>query len=265
MRCIRVLSFTVIAANFLACDELPVLGPEMLHKINLPLGRSWVYVDSVVVSGANSAVFVRQVIVTAARRDSISPELRNVLCLEIAVREGDSLSHAAIWYRHDDAGLWEMAFQNEETVFAFPRVAAFSDLILKQIGLLQQKPLHFAQQNETVLQQITFRPEPRLVVKYPLQTGISWTAFKNPFQRTLRCVKYVPVTVPAGQFTAFMIEGRGDLNPAAGFVMYDYYCSEGLIRRELHWQNMEAYTTSGHLRLERFNIDETILLVDIVD
>jgi len=265
MRSIRAVFFsTMTAAGFWACDELPILGPETLHKINFPLGRSWVYLDSVKISGINSAIFVREVIVTATPSDSLSPELRNLVCLKVTVREGDSLTHSTVWYRHDDKGLWEVAFQNEETVFAFPRVDAFSGSIEKQIGLAQRKPFRVAEQNKAELQQITFRPEPRLVVKYPLQTGMEWIAFKTPFQRTLRCVKYSTVAVPAGEFTAFKLEGRGDLNPATDFVMFDYYCSEGLVRRELHWRNLEAYTPSGHPRPHPFDIDETIVLVDIV-
>ncbi len=263
MRCIRVLSFTVIAANFFACDELPILGTEMLHKLNLPIGRSWVYVDSVVVSGADSAIFVRQVVVTATKRGSMIPELQNLLCLEITVREGDSLSHAAIWYRHDDSGLWEVAYQNEEIVFAFPRVGAYSDLI-HEIDFAHQNLLGATKRNAAGLQEIKFRDEPRLVLKYPVQTGLEWIAFKNPFQRTLRCDQYASVSVPAGDFLTFRIQGKGDLNPAINFIMYDYFCVDGLIRRELHWRDLEAYTPSGHPRAERFNIDETIVLVDIV-
>jgi hypothetical protein len=264
--------WVLLACTLSACDELPVSptpeppspSPPPTFKLDLPIDRSWVYVDSVRTTGAEPALRVRMVIVTIAGKDSLSSELRDLLRMRVATQDGDSLYESMIWYRHNDGGLWEVAYQNGENVFAFPRPR----------NLMSSTPINYASRNvastqlnyldAAALHPLIIRPEPRLVVKYPLHADEEWVAFTQPFRRTLKCLRLMSLSVPAGEFSVYQLQGSGLADPTVDFTLYDFFSTAGLIRRELHWRNMRVISPSGHVLPDSVSIVETMTLVDIL-
>ena len=268
MRSLRLLPCWILLAGvFIACDELPVSpapeppspSPPPTFKLDLPIGRTWVYVDSVHTSGAEPALRVRMVVVTITGRDSLSPELGNLLRMRVATQDGDNLYESLIWYRHNDGGLWEVAYQNGENVFAFPQPHdSWGNRFTTEHNNLSATPGAISSQTLMV------RPEPRLVVKYPLHLDEEWVAFTQPFRRTLKCLRLMSLSVPAGEFSVYQLQGLGLADPTVDFTLYDFFSTAGLIRRELHWRNMRVISPSGHVLPGSVSIIETMTLMEIL-
>ncbi len=259
--------WVLLACTFIACDELPVSptpeppspSPPPAFKLDLPIGRTWVYVDSVHTTGAEPVLRVRMVIVTITGKDSLSPDLRDLLRMRVATQDGDSLYESTIWYRHNDSGLWEVAYQNGENVFAFPQPhGSWGNRFTSEHNDLS------ATRRSISSQTLIVRLEPRLVVKYPLHVDEEWVAFTQPFRRTIKCLRLMSLFVAAGEFSVYQLQGLGLSDPTVDFTIYDFFSTAGLIRRELHWRNMRVISPSGHVLPDSVSIKETVTLVEML-
>lgn len=258
----------MVALSLIACQAIPPTDPipSTSFKLALPIGRSWIYADSVRTIGAESSLVVRTVAVTVVGKDSLSAEHNDLLQVRIVTRAGNNLQDSFVWYRHDEAGLWEVAYRNGENVFAFPRFKGYGGEPLSPGTANEKRFLLNHGDTGGISAESTFiRVEPRLVVKYPLQTGEQWIAFNQPFRRTLKCLRVLLLQVPAGEFETYQLHGLGTSDPTANFEIYDYFSSDGLVRRDLYWRDLQAFSASGQLLPNPIDIEESIVLIDMVD
>jgi len=262
----------MLAVSFIACDQLPLTpppAPKTEFKLNLPIGRSWAYADTVRTTGARTELVARLVIVAVIGKDSLSPELRDLLKMRVTTKAqtpqgSDSLYDSFVWYRHDDGGLWEVAYQNSQNVFAYPRAIVDGSLLSEGEKPSNPAPSRLGPPQATSGSSITIRAEPRLVLKYPLREGDEWVAFQQPFRRTLKCLRLMSMQVPAGEFTAYELQGAGTADPTVDFKIYDYFCAEGLVRRELYWRNLQAFSPSGQLLPHPIHVEEVMVLMNML-
>ena len=258
----------VAALAFMACDELPPTEPlpEAGFRLNLPVGRTWIYTDSLQTLGRQTSLAVRSVVVSAAGIDNLSTELRGLLHLRIVTLDLDSANYAEVWYRHSSEGLWEVAYRNGDNVFAYPRLqqGVQSEPVAIWLRLsVSDHQLGFWVGEPPGTLPVIVRSEPRLVMKYPMQPGLEWLSFQQPFRRTLKCVRAFSMQVLAGTFEVFELEGRGTADPVQDFWLRDYFCSEGLVRREINWHGLRAFSASGQQLLDPVDVTESITLISM--
>jgi hypothetical protein len=122
----------------------------------------------------------------------------------------DPQQRETVWYAQSPDSLVEVAYRNAG---ALPVVTAGTTGRQSSVGgwlglpqLVQARLAAPARAQRSSASDIRLRDDPRVVYRAPLEPGLSWTSFRDPFVQTRTVVGAERTTTPAGTFDTVVIE-----------------------------------------------------------
>ncbi len=260
----KYLSLSLLAAVFIvSCkDEQTISGPSTLQAIPFLLGSENIYSWSATLDSAGTVFFNANDSISI-RIISVSEKIGNYT--NVALLEGHSLLNSGgsvkVWYLPTQDSLAEIAYSGAGRLpVVMPkgekRSSGYSELILpysiRKVMSLKSR----------TIDSVLWRDDPRVVYKFPLETGKKWTSFRTPFHQTRTVEGYELVSVTAGNFLCAKIKTDiiWNITPDTALTWYDYVSAEGLISRKIEWKNIRM-TDENVNELGYFNSTEQMELV----
>lgn len=229
---------------FVSCSNNdPVHPQDDLTTIDLTVGSKNTYVYFVTEdSGGVAKETYRDTF--AVRVEADSQTIGNYSNLiKIKAYEVKNDSHYAIsWYKQSAVELVDVAYQHAGGApVIFPKREAKKFLLLNDyssLTVLRFLTNRFSSSPDTMV-----RTDLRMVYKYQLSTGKSWTSFVDPFLQTREVIGKEVVALPVGMFNCTKIKTLMPID-APSMEWYDYVSYEGLIARTISDSVVIASETS---------------------
>ena len=145
----------------------------------------------------------------------------------------DPQQRETVWYVQSPDSLVEVAYRNTGRL---PVVTAGTSGMDEDAGgwlglprLVRARLAAPARTQRTSEVGIRLRDDPRIVYRAPLEPGLSWTSFRDPFLQTRTVVGAERMTTPAGTFDTVLIETTS--STFNDLRWQDRVAPEGLVER----------------------------------
>jgi len=233
---------------FLGCKHNPVDPGGNLTSVDFRLGNHEVYewtISEFDSAGVAVVQYRDTFVVTVAAFGETLGTMTDLLRIN-AYQIRSPSETTSVWYRTSSTELTEVAY------FAAGRVPVVTPKRQGRSGLgpgfapgpsvlevpytVQRRLGYLHEISDSVI----FREDPRIVYKFPLVVGSSWTSFESPFLQTREVTDYTPVSVRGGASVCAAILTRlPTMDP--NLEWFDYVCDRGILLREIH---LSLYTTT---------------------
>lgn len=233
----RILLF--ISILLISCDKKGPTEPGFgLGEIHFAAGKQFMYAwsfesrDSV-----GDLVFSLHdtIVVGVESTDDVVDTLSGLVRLR-AYSVVDSIGSSLVWYRNTQSSCAEVAYAGAGQVPpVLPKIGTTppwagiidrASLVFVPLAVQRVLPCASLSRNDSAI----MRQDPRIVFKYPLSEGQSWTSFTDPFLQTRVVVGSETVQISAGSRLCAKIKTDSPIfNPKTEW--YDYVDADGLILR----------------------------------
>jgi thermitase len=220
--------------SILEFEMEPVSGPE-IERFLLGLGNRWVYRKE---KSLGTETYIGTLTWHIAGTKTISDVETHIIRKEL--KEKGELYKKDEYKAQVDNELREYGYEMVEGAFfksnmyyvwkgmRFRTISAIIDYIERG----REKDL------------VIYSP-PRLLLKYPLTCGDSWTWFTQP-QKAYREIPDVEdIQVPAGSFTTYKVEIVYPGSAGEGLRFFEWYGEGGLVKREIEVEEIGIYNENG--------------------
>jgi hypothetical protein len=219
------------------CDSTSPPPPQQFPDL-LQRGETWTYdvrfTEQPVNSSDVDTVFSARVRMEVARTGVRLGEQAGLV--ELAVfPPSNSDSADRTWYQQSPDSLVEVAYTTPPQVggtlpLGRPKAASFSRRAqgLTRLPMLVRRHLSAARRSAS--RDTVIRADSRIVLQTPLESGATWTSFRDPFLSVRTVTGDSTLSTPAGRFDAVEIQtSLPDLAPSLHWA--DYVAPAGLAKR----------------------------------
>jgi len=174
-----------------------------------------------------------------------------------------------VWYKQYPDSLIEVAYSSAgATPFVLPKRAQASGmsvhaLVQEEVSMRVPLVVQWLMREKGIQDSVIERDENRVVYRFPLVVGTSWTSFQAPFLETRQVVGYEVVTVGDRAYWCAKIRTMiPTLDPALEW--YDFVSSEGLVKRTLYHPDFVLVTSDDPdgLNVQRVTLRESLILMN---
>ena len=220
------------------CDKGSIVTIEPLAEVNFRVGSSWQYVwtteirDSLgnLLASASDTVLVR----VAANGEILGND--SGLTRFEAYSIPRYIGTQNVWYKSTSVQFVEIAYSRPGVVpITLPKRGGLLWMSAKRdddVFFFTPKSVQMLLATGPYVDTILFRADKRVVYKYPLVIGSSWTSFQDPFLQTREVVNLELLNAINRVYNCAKIQTRlPTVSP--NLEWFDYIAPEGLIARSI--------------------------------
>jgi hypothetical protein len=227
-------------------EDGPV-GPSGILSFDLTTGKSWTYRWTFTTSDSSGTIINRSVDTIIVRIVSTNDSLGSYKGLTRF--ELQSIIHpekiSKVWYKSVGDSLAEIAYFIQTNSLGFPKSRIQNTrTALQQPSLtsLFPKTIRELMKSKGIQDTAFLRQEIRIVYRFPLSIGKTWTSFKYPFLQTREVIGSEILDRAGNKYQCAKIQTRlPEFGP--NIEWFDYVAKEGLIERQVKHDSL-AITTA---------------------